>query len=428
MSILCNKTTFRALSCIVLLFLSCKKSDKPTQPPEIYSINPTHGAYQTKDTIHGSGFDAANFHNTVYFNGQEATITGFNATELIVTVPKLAGTGPVSVSVSGRTGQGPIFTYDTTLIVTTFAGSGRAGYADGPDSLASFSGPYGLAVDTGGNLYVADAGNRCIRKITPDGTVTTFAGSPATIDMVDGQGTTARFQSVGELAMDDTGNIYVMDPADYAIRKISPTGYVSTIFRTPQPEPFYGSANIAGIAVDAPGNIYYGDDLHNQVIKVSPAGVSSIFAGGGGMIFGDGTGTSASFSSPDGMAFGPNGDLYVTDDGNNAIRVVTPAGVVTTLAGDIEAGFLNGPGPYAKFFFPQNIALDKRGNVYVNDYNNRVIRKISTSDIVSTYSYGGTGTGANGLFGSIGSLAIDAAGNIYVTDLAYNIIRKVSIQ
>ncbi|MBV5343629.1 putative Ig domain-containing protein, partial [bacterium] len=205
---------------------------------------------------------------------------------------------------------------------------GTAGSTDGTGTAASFNYPSGLDVDAAGNIYVADYGNNKIRKITPAGVVSTFAGT-GTSGSTDGAGTTAKFWAPSGVALDAAGNIYVADYVNHKIRKITPAGVVSTLAGTGTA----GSTN--------------------------------------------GTGTAASFNYPSGLAVDAAGYVYVSDQHNLKIRKITPAGVVSTLAGSGTLGSTNGDLTTSRFNYPYGVAVDATGNVYVSDTDNRKIRKIA---------------------------------------------------
>ncbi|MFZ4106164.1 T9SS type A sorting domain-containing protein [Flavobacterium sp.] len=302
--------------------------------------------------------------------------------------------------------------------VSTLAGSTQ-GFADGTGTAAKFYSPYGVAVDGLGNIYVADRLNHKIRKITPSGVVTTFAGS--TQGDADGTGTSAQFNSPYAIESDNSGNLYVADSNNSKIRKITPSGVVTT-FAT-------GIIFPLGVAVDVSGNVYVTSN-GSQIMKINPSGVISNFAGSTQTGYLDGTGTSAQFKGPRGITVDALGNVYVADQLNHRIRKITSSGVVTTLAGSGTIGSANGTGTAAQFANPQDVAVDASGNIYVGGGNNDKIRQITPSGVVTTLAgMGGVGyadgNGTNATFNFPSGVAIDATGNLYVADVTNNLVRKV---
>src|SRR6202142_2812494 len=282
-------------------------------------------------------------------------------------LPLLLGLGaPLSAQVN----------YATPYSFQVLAGlAGNAGSTDGTGSAARFNHPYGLAVDSSGNVYVADRANSVIRKITPAGVVTTIAGRAGVPGSVDGNGTAALFNNPSGVAVDATGNVYVADTGNDTIRKITPAGVVSTPVGTPGtsgstdgtgPAATFGSP--FGVAVDGSGNLYVADTGNNTIRKITSGGVSSTLAGSPGVPgFTDGTGIFALFDSPRGIAVDGAGNVYVADSQNSAIRKVTAAGVVTTIAG-APGIFANatGTGSAAEFDVPFGVAVNSSGAVFVS--------------------------------------------------------------
>src|SRR5262249_41246831 len=275
--------------------------------------------------------------------------------------------------------------------------------------------PTGVAVDSGGNAYVADLFNHTIRKLTPAGVVTTFAGVAESSGSTDGTGSAARFLAPAGLAIDSAGSLSVADAGNHTIRRITPAGVVSTLagaaglpgaadgtgsaarFRTPR-----------AVTVDAAGNIYVADTSNQTIRKVTPAGVVTTFAGSAGSDGSvDGTGSGARFRGPDGIAVGLGGNIYVADTSNHTIRRIAPVGVVSTLAGVAGSpGSGDGTGSGARFSLPTGVAPDSAGNVYVTDGGNSVIRRITPAAAVSTVA---------GLAASTGSVdGIGAAARFYL--------------
>jgi FG-GAP-like repeat/NHL repeat len=323
--------------------------------------------------------------------------------------------------------------------VTTLAGSGASGSADGTGTAASFASPNQVAVDAAGNVYVGDSNNYTIRKVSPAGVVTTLAGQTGVAGSADGSGSAAQFKSFGGLAADASGNVYVSDGGNYAVRKITAAGVVTTLAGNPLG---WGSSdgtgtdarffNPLGVALDAAGNLYVADNSNHLVRKVTSAGVVTTIAGGAGVPGNlDGDIGSARFNFPRGMVFDGTDNLYVADSGNNVIRKITSAGVVTTLAGSGASGGADGTGTAASFDFPQNLALDGSGNIYVADSRNQKIRKITSDGVVTTLAGSGSagsadGTGTAAGFNSPSGLVVDAAGNLFVADSSNHTIRKIT--
>jgi len=328
-------------------------------------------------------------------------------------------------------------------VVSTLAGSARVtGSIDGIGAGARFNGPLGIVVDAADNVYVADQVNATIRKISPTGAVSTIAGQAGVLGNVDGLGTSATFESPEGLAIDGAGNIYVADASGEVIRMITPNGVVSTISGSANN---YGSSNGGGaavslknpqgIAIDASGKLYIGDAGESVVVTMNSANVITILAGGLGVTGTDnGNGTAARFEWPDGIAVDSAGNVYVADISGNMIRKISPAGLVTTLAGAPVAGSVDGIGTAAGFRSPASVAVDSAGNVYVADFGNATVRKILPNGTVSTFAgkAGVTGvadgSGTDARFYTPQALTVDSVGNIYVADSGNANIRKITPQ
>lgn len=324
-------------------------------------------------------------------------------------------------------------------VVTTFAGLYAVfGSADGTGPDARFSTPEGLAIDSAGNLFVADSENYTIRKITPAAVVTTFAGTAAMEGSTDGTGPDARFSDPQGAALDGAGNLYVSD--FNGIRKITAAGVVTTVAGiVAEPGSADGTAAAArfyqptGVATDSAGNVYVADTWNEIVRKMSAAGVVTTLAGlVGAWGSADGTAAEARFDGPGGIAADNAGNLYVADQGNNTIRRITPAGVTTTVAGMAGLkGSADGTGTAARFAGPVGVALDGADNLYVADTGNCVVRKVTTQGVVTTLA--GTagmcgsndGTGAAASFFFPQGVALDSAGNVFVADDNFT-VRKIT--
>jgi len=279
--------------------------------------------------------------------------------------------------VNGHDGDGNVTVKCFRRLVTTLAGS-TAGFADAVATAAQFNFPRSVAVDAAGNVYVADTSNNRIRKITAAGSVSTLAGS--TQGFADGTGAAAQFSFPIGVAVDAAGNVYVADANNHRIRKITAAGAVSTLAGSTAG--FTDGVGAAaqfngplGVAVDAAGNVYVADSINNRIRKITAAGAVSTLAGSTAG-FADGVGAAAQFSFPAGVAVDAAGNVYVADISNQRIRKITAAGAVSTLAGS-TAGFLDGVGAAAQFNNPAGVAVDAAGNVYVADTGNNRIRKIN---------------------------------------------------
>ena len=325
--------------------------------------------------------------------------------------------------------------------VTTIAGmAGIRGSVDATGTTASFSTPTGLSTDIFGNLYVTDFINNTIRKITPSGVVTTLAGLAGTIGTTDGIGTNARFVLPYGLTVDNNGIIYVSEFGSHTIRRITPSGVVTTLAGTSFiPGSMDGIGTSAsfdiptGLITDASGNLFVADFNNHTIRKITPSGIVTTIAGTA-LISGstDAIGTIARFNAPYGLAIDGIGNIYVTDSGNHTIRKITPSGIVTTIAGMVGvAGSSDGVGAAALFDRPTGITIDLAGNLYVADSRNHTIRKITPNGVVTTIagtagvSGNSNGSGTNASFNLPTELVIDIAGNIYISDSENHIIRKI---
>lgn len=309
------------------------------------------------------------------------------------------------------------------FVVTTFAGS-TLGFADGTGTAAKFGTPTGIAIDASRNLYVADADNYRIRKITPSGIVTTFAGN-GTRGQLDGNGNTAQFSSLHDIAIDGQGNLYVTDINQ--IRKITPAGVVSTLTNGIVG---YVDGNLStaqfnslqGITVDGSGNIYVVDCYGliywgARIRKIAPDGTVSTLAGNESSGYADGNGNAAKFSRPNGITVDPQGNLYVADYDNFRVRKITPWGEVSSMS----LG--------ASRYGPTALCSDGQGNIYTAALAQ--VYKISFSGTSVEFIAGSTpgfadGNGNVAMFSSLQGIVLDAQGNIFVADYLGYDIRKIS--
>ncbi|MHB1230665.1 MAG: NHL repeat-containing protein [Halothiobacillus sp.] len=408
-------------------------------------------AYSLSGTV--SGLDSA-ASVTLLNNGRDALSISANGSFIFVTpladraaYAVTVGTQPIGETCTVTRGSGNINAANVTDIavvcmpplVSTLAGSTTPGSADGTGSAASFYYPTGVVVDASGNLYVADTNNFEIRKITPAGVVTTLAGS-TTPGFADGIGLAAGFNYPTDVALDASGTtLYVADSYNNEIRKINlTTGMVTTFAGSTTPGSADGTGLAAsfhypkGVKLDASGNLYIADFNNNEIRKITPAGVVTTLAGSTTPGAADGTGPAAAFNHPKGIAVDASGTIYVGDVGNNEIRKVTPAGVVTTLAGSTTPGSANGIGVAASFNAPKGVALNGNGTLlYVADGNNE-IRKIDLATGMVTTLAGSTtpgatnGPAASASFNNPVGVAVDASGNVYVGDTDNHEYRKIT--
>src|ERR1051326_2331152 len=322
--------------------------------------------------------------------------------------------GPSSVIQDGSGGfyftdapQNRVYRVNAAGILFVVAGSGRQGFGgDGGRAVAaSLNAPCGVAVDSTGNVYIADPVNNRIRKVTPAGVITTVAGNGIPGFSGDGgpaTGTSLSFpQSV---AVDGGGNLYIADALNNRVRKVNAAnGIITTVagngfadYSGDGGSATAGSLNVpVGVAVDTTGDLYIADAGNNRIRKVTPAGTMTTIAGNGiGTSTGDGgPATSASLTAPAGVAVDNDGNVYIADPGNR-IRKITPAGIITTIAGTGTPGFSGdgGPATSASIKGPAAVAIDGAGNLYIADYANKRIRKVSPAAVISTIAGGGGST------------------------------------
>lgn len=330
--------------------------------------------------------------------------------------------------------------------VTTVAGlAGTAGTADGTGSTARFTFPYGIDVDPSGNIFLADTSNHIIRKITPGRVVTTVAGVSRLSGSTDGFGSQARFNDPFDVAVGPGGFLYVADTENHSIRKISPEGHVTTMAGIPEnasngsPGSKDGTGTDArfnlpwSVDVDDAGNVFVADTWNHLIRKITPALVVTTIAGRAETLGNiDGVGVAARFHAPSGIAVQGDGTLFVADRYNHAVRTISAASSVRTLAGSVpQWGTINAKGTAARFFFPEGIAFDPAGNLYIAE-SSHAIRKVAPDGTVTTFAGSLNTAGSNdgsvlaARFRSPYGVAADAFGNIFVADTDNHTIRKIS--
>lgn len=359
---------------VACLFASCLKNDTTTT----YKYN-TLGGKGATGTTGATG-------PTGITNPDSSITVGFSAPD------------DVAVDAAGNVyvadyGNNLIRKITPAGVVTTLAGTGNAGAINATGTLASFNGPSGITVDAAGNVYVADQGNNVIRKITPAGVVTTFAGTVAVADTSNTVTAEPTFLGPSGVAVDPLGNVYVADAGDNEIRKVSPSGTIITLAGNANSGADDGNDTTAtfnnptGVALDASGNVYVADMLNNMIRKITPAGTVTTLAGSdttSGSV--NGQGAAASFYFPNSLCVDASGNIFVTDAVNNLIRKIIPDGTVSTFAGSGKPGSANGIGTAASFDDPAGIAIDASGNLFVADANNNLIRKITPDAVVTTFA------------------------------------------
>ena len=434
------------LVCSAGLLGSCKDDDghNAGSPVVVNRFYPTSGSAGTEILITGKNFTTNVDEVSVMVGNIPLTVMGCDMNNIMAIVPARMGDGQLKVSIAGREPVSTIesFVYSFAANVSTFAGNGEAGYQDGKGAEAMLHldvteednvnwsyGPWqrgSICVDDDGNVYVGEAGNVCVRKITPDGTVTTLAGFAGQRGFTDGTGVQARFSTLYGMDTDAAGNVYVTETGNNTIRQITQEGVVTTLGNTSnQPwalavdkrngdiyytHPATGvwkfnrdgedtqvgvneSALLCmGIVVDNFGYIYLSEAANSgvhRIVKYMRDGSSwqrSVIAGNTEQTYVDGSFNEARFSFPGGLAVGPDGNIYVAGNGayggdiNNAdqsIRVLDLQNrVVRTVAGSSLSGYNDANGSAATFSGPEDVAVDKNGLIYVLDRKNNVVRKI----------------------------------------------------
>ncbi len=395
---------------------------------------------------------------------REVTPTGTISTIAGNGVQKFAGDGGPAVSASfvfpenvAVDPAGNIYVSDTadssirrispSGVISTFAGIHQFGYSGdgGPATKAALTYPQGLQTDASGNLYIADSASNRIRVINSGGIISTLAGDgQASFNGDGGPAAKAELADPASIAVDSSGQIYIADTENNRIRKVSASGVMSTFLGTGAADSLQDggpatSASLAspnGLAVDKAGNLYICDTANQRIRELRTDGTIITFAGNGSIGFsGDGgPATAASFAFPQAISFDGAGNLYVADRNNHRIRRVTPAGIISTFAGNGFGGFAGdgSAAPSAELAFPSGVAVDSSGNVYIGDTGNARIRKVQASGTIttvagsSTAGYSGDGGPATSAkLSNPTGLAVDSAGNLYIADSSNGAIRMV---
>jgi len=289
-------------------------------------------------------------------------------------------------------------------------------------AVVALGNPRAVAVDRAGNLYVGDVDAGTVQKITPANAVTVLVPGNSSIK-----------DPIG-LAVGRDGAVYVADADGGAVLKVAPDGGVAPLGKLATGSSSANFSTPTSVAVDAAGNAFVTNNGDNTILKITPGGSASVFAGKAGASgSADGAGDVARFATPRGIAIDPAGNLYVADEGVSNIRKITPAGVVSTLAGSAgNAGSVDGTGPAARFAAPRALTVDTAGNVFVADTDNNTIRKITPAGVVTTFAGrageagAANGTGNAARFSEPRGIAVDTVGNVYVADTGNQAIRQIT--
>ena len=400
---------------------------------------------------------------TVNFAGKDLSFTSPKATTntkglaSATAAPTAAGSLTAAAATAGVTGTAAFALTGTPPppppapgIISTYAGTGTNGFSGdgGPAVGAEINNPVGEAMDTAGNFYFADLNNNRIRKITPLGIISTFAGNgTAGFSGDGGAATKAELSAPLGIAFDPAGNLYIADSGNQRVRKVTPGGIVSTVAGNGAQG--YNGDGIAaikaelahpnGIATDSKGNLYIADGYNQRIRMVNTAGIISTVAGNGTAGYSGDAGPAklAELNSPAGVALDSGGNLFIADDNNARVRKVNSAGAIATYAGTGYGGY-NGDGiaaTSAELYAPDKVATDSAGNVYISEYGNNRIRKVTTDGIISTVA----GTGVAGYGGDAGlptkaeiqiprGIYVDRGGSLYIGDAGNARIRLVQYQ
>jgi uncharacterized protein (TIGR03437 family) len=414
----------------ILLLLSCSKDEDNKQIKAdllITSISPEIGPKNTAVTITGTGFSNTIANNTVTINGKVCAIVSTTTTQMNIIIPPSAGSGKIKIVVGDANAESNNFEFIVTTTVSTIAGSTQ-GNADGQGSSAQFNKPMGIAIDATGNLFITDTHNHRLRKISPTGLVSTFAGS--SLGFANGTGEVAKFNFPTHITVNKAGQLFVTDLSNNKIRKITPIGLVDTF-------PFLVELgalpvtlnNPFGITSNTDGGVFVADSNNFKIRRLFSTGSFTVTIAGSVFGTANGQGILSQFANPKGIEIDASENLYVADDGvSKLIRKISSTGLVTTLAGG-TAGFIDGQGTTAKFRELSDIAVDADGNLFVTDKN--CVRKISPTGLVTTVAGSDTtgfadGEAATAQFNLIKGIAIDSQGNLYVADTNNHKIRKIT--
>jgi hypothetical protein len=436
------------LPCGILTLLGtlagCRKNTGDAVP-FISGASPLKGPYGTEVTIKGKYFKSS---TSVAFNHLKAEIVSVSDTLLKVKVPKGAETGDITIETGGRSIQGPEFEYEYTVTVKTVAGNGTPGFKDGNGVEATLKYPAQMAIDKDDNIYFIDQNSTTIRKLTPDGKVSTYAGN-GQAGNADGTGTNASFQSLYDICTDrKTSTLYALNSTSWALRisKITPDGNLGKATAIYNPGStgigYYDASDISkakfglmtGCVTDSNGNLYIADYTNYCIRKMSfsGTGVSTLAGKPQQPGFADGQGPDAQFQHVTDLITDPAGNLLALDHTNNRIRKITLTGLASTVAGTGVALDTDGPLP-ADFNSPLLAATDHKGNSFVVTTYNQSVRLITPAGRVYSILQTGDpgfkdGKGPEAKFNSITGIATDSKNHVFVSDYDNHRIRRIDIE
>jgi sugar lactone lactonase YvrE len=336
--------------------------------------------------------------------------------------------------------------FAATGVITTVAGTGTAGFSGdgGVATMAELSSPAGVALDSSGNLFIADSFNHRIREVVPSGMITTIAGNGSSGFSGDGgPATAAGLDTPAGIGVDGSGDIFIINTFNARVREVSATTQLITTVAGNGMSGFAGDGGPAttaelgspfGVAADSTGNIFVADTANHRIREVSAAsGIINTIAGSH---LGDGNLATRATISPIDVTADGSGDIFIADYGNNLVRKVSPTGTITTVAGNGNFGFSGdgGPATSASIYLPEGVAVDKAGDLFISDGVNYRVREVSAqTGIITTVAGNGTsgfsgdgGPATAAELGGPGGLAIDSDGNLYIADYGNQRIREVS--
>lgn len=440
---------------VIAVFIACKKSSSENSPtnPSISSIVPAVAQANQVIAINGKRFSKNAAENVVKFSGVKAEIVSATENVLMVTVPANGSTGNITIMVNNQTSKGPVFTYEIPgndpteydYITSTYAGSGIAGNTLGSLLEAQFTTLEGVALDEStGDLILADRGNQIIKRIRKNGTVVEFVAGVKGAGTVNGPVAEAKFNNPYKTAVDKFGNIYTVDNSGARIRKIDIIAGMVSTFAGPTGATvttgFLDGISTAArfnvpidAVVDNDGNVYVADANNSAIRKIKPDGIVTTLVGAGPSqnALVDGVWPNVRLNRPSGICIDRDGMLLVADRYNNAIRKIDPhTGKTTTIAGTGTAGFKDDEALKATFNHPFGIHADKHNNIYVTELNNSAVRMITPDGRVITIAGNGVVGFAEGKpgvsqFNNPTDVTVDDDGNIFIADMSNNRIRKI---